>query len=64
MDFIEELPESEAIDTILVVVDRLSNCAHFIGLEHLYVAVSVVEKLHGVPQSMIFDRDKVFMSHF
>lgn len=64
MDFIEGLPKSETIDTILVVVDRLSKYAHFIGIKHPYMAVSVADifiknivKLRGIPQS-------VFMSHF
>ena len=71
MDFIEGLPKSEGFDTILVIVDRLSKYAHFITLKHPFSAQSVeliftkeVVRLHGVPHSILLDRDKVFMSFF
>lgn len=71
MDFIEGLPKSRGMDTILVVVDRLSKYSHFIALSHPFSAPTVASKfmteivrLHGVPQRIVFDRDKVFMSLF
>nr|CAD1832617.1 unnamed protein product [Ananas comosus var. bracteatus] len=71
MDFIESLPKSEGKDTILVVVDRLMKYAHFLPLRHPFSAIDVakafmgiVYKLHGCLESIVFDRDKVFTSHF
>ena len=69
LDFVEGLPKSEGYSVILVVVDRFTTYAHFIPLKHLYTALSVarvlfdtVIKLHGLPKSMVSDRDKVFTS--
>lgn len=71
MDFVEGLPKSGRKDTILVVVDRLTKYAHFIPLKHSFTASIVAEefakeivRLHRFPESIISDRDKVFMSHF
>lgn len=69
MDFVEGLPRSEGRDNILVIVDRLTKFAHFIGLAHSYTAKEVarvfldrVVALHGVSKTIISDRDKIFTS--
>ena len=71
MDFIEGLPKSEGYSVILVVVDRLTKYAHFVSVKHPYTASTIAQafldnvvKLHGLPNSIVSDRDIVFVSHF
>ncbi|KAL2226249.1 UNVERIFIED_CONTAM: Transposon Ty3-G Gag-Pol polyprotein [Sesamum indicum] len=71
MDFIEGLPNSDGKDSILVVVDRLTKYSHFLALKHPYTATSIAKvffdniyKLHGLPVSIISNRDKVLPSRF
>lgn len=71
MDFITGLPKSQGKSVIFVVVDRLSKYAHFIALSHPYTTSSVAQvfldsiyKLHGLPTSIVSDRDSVSLSHF
>ena len=71
MDFIEGLPNSEHKNSILVVVDRFSKYGHFIPLLHPYTAKDIatlffhhIHKLHGLPTTIITDRDTIFVSQF
>jgi transposase InsO family protein len=67
MDFIEALPRLNG----KTVNSCFSKYAHFIPLAHPYTAQTValdfftdIVRLHGMPQSIVSDRDAVFTSTF
>ena len=69
MDFIGGLPKAQGKDTILVVVDRLTEYDHFFALSYPCAAKEVAElfikevvRLHGFLASIVSDRDRLFMS--
>jgi hypothetical protein len=71
MDFITGLPKSGNKSVIMVVVDRLSKYAHFCALQHSFTASTMAQifmdqvfKLHGMPHSIVSDRDPTFTSNF
>lgn len=71
MDFIEGLPKSSGNLIIFVAVDHLSKYIHFFFLEHPYTTPTVSQVfldhiflLHGMPTSIICDRDPTFTSNF
>jgi hypothetical protein len=71
MDFIKGLPKSAGAACILVVADKFTCYCHFIAISHPYTTHSValaflnsLYKLHGLPASIVSDRDLVLTSHF
>jgi hypothetical protein len=71
MDFITGLPrKSKQHDSIMVVVDKLTKVAHFIPLKTTHREVDVVDiflkevaRLHGIPKTIVSDRDPKFTSN-
>ena len=72
MDFVVGLPAtSNKLDSIWVIVDRLTKFAHFIPVRSGYsidklaqVYVEEVIRLHGAPVSIVSDREPQFISRF
>ncbi|GJX03608.1 reverse transcriptase domain-containing protein [Tanacetum coccineum] len=72
MDFITKLPKTKSgHDTIWVIVDRLTKSAHFLAIREDYsterlarLYIDEIVARHGVPVSIISDRDGRFTLRF
>ena len=72
MDFVVGLPRAPGgYDAIWVIIDRLTKSAHFLTIRNNFslnrlaeLYVDEIVKLHGVPVSIVSDRDPRFTSRF
>ena len=74
MDFITDLPLSEGSNAIWVIIDRMTKRGHFIPIKMGEGESAAIEcarifcrefiRLHGLPSSIISDRDTRFKSSF
>ncbi|KAD7116632.1 hypothetical protein E3N88_03900 [Mikania micrantha] len=72
MNLITELPKTrKGCDTIWAIMDRLTKSAHFLPIHESYSSEKMAETYvrevvsrHGVPVTIISDRDTRFTSHF
>jgi hypothetical protein len=72
MDFITKLPRTnKQHDSIMVVVDKLTKAAHFIPVKFTHKEANIddiylkeIARLHGIPKTIVSDRDPKFSSNF
>jgi hypothetical protein len=72
MDFITGLPRIGKLhDSIIVVVDKLTKATHFIPLKTTHKVADVadiflkeVARLHGIPKTIVSNRDLKFTTNF
>ncbi|GKC07053.1 putative reverse transcriptase domain-containing protein [Tanacetum coccineum] len=71
MDLVTKLPKSNSgYDAIWVIMDRLTKSAHFLPIRKDHktkkltrIYINEIVAIHGVPLSIILDRDGRFASH-
>lgn len=71
MDFITSLLKTQGKDNIFVAVDRLTKYAHFFAITVTITTTQLVDiffkevfRLHGLPKTIVHDRDNKCMSNF
>ena len=72
MDFLTHLPRtSRGHDVVWVIVDRLTKSEHFLVVQMTFTLeefdrlyIREIVRLHGVPVSIVSDRDPKFTTHF
>jgi len=72
MDFVRTFPKTvKGSDLIWVIVDQLTKSAHFTPIKAgmsvarlVEIYIEKVVKLHGIPSSIVLDRDSRFTSKF
>lgn len=72
MYFAVGLPHTQrGYDSIWVVINRLTKSAHFLVVKTMYNSIHLarlfiaeIVRLHGIPYSIVSDRDQKFTSTF
>jgi hypothetical protein len=72
MDFITGLPiTNKKHDSIMVVVDKLTKAVHFVPVKTTHTTPNIVEifmkeiaRLHGIPRTIVSNKDTKFTSNF
>ena len=72
MDFVTHLPRTQQRhDVVLVIVDWLTKSVHFLAVWMTFTLerfcrlyIREIVRLHGVPISIVSDRDLRFTAHF
>ena len=71
MDFVGPFPKSKGFDFLMVILDRLSSMVHLLPTNTTAKAIDIawlwldnIVKLHGLPDTMVSDRDPRFVSRF
>lgn len=71
MDFVGPFPESEGFDYLWVIVCRMTAATHLVPIrttttasELAWLFLRDITRLHGVPESIVSDRDPKFTSKF
>ena len=72
MDFVTHLPQtSRNHDAVLVIVDRLTKSTHFLAVQMTFTLeefcrlyIREIVRFHGVPVSIVLDRDPRFTAQF
>ena len=72
MDFVTHLPQTpQGHDAVWVIVDRVTKSVHFIAVRMTFILerfcqlyIREIVRLHGVPVSIVSNRDPRFTTHF
>jgi transposase InsO family protein len=72
MDFIIGLPRmNKQHDSIMVVVEKLARSSHFVHVKTTHTMTNIAEsfikeiaRFHGIPRTIVSDRDTMFTSNF
>ena len=71
MDFMGPIPKSNNFDYLLVVIDQLMSQLHLVPITMMvttrgvmWLILKEVMRLHGIPESIVSNRDTKFTSIF